>query len=191
MILIHLARDLYQPPFKVISSKHTHALYDCATLLPECIIRRFKHPHIQASRLKSWMFCYTGHLDLLSLFNFMPYLPYFMTTYAFGDCRHRPTHSTPMTNFITIKKAWLEFILVSCSNYSKRQKVNAIQLSHTHTKKTITSLCCQDDLSHFRFRPPGFVVAVHHLANSARLETVGKQICLVGSLESFSYIAVI
>ena len=45
----------------------------CAMLLPICIIRRFKDPHIQASRLKSWMFCYTGHLDLRLLFNFLPY----------------------------------------------------------------------------------------------------------------------
>ena len=56
----------------------------CAMLLPICIIRRFKDPHIQASRLKSWMFRYTGHLDLRLLFNFLPYLPYFMATYAFG-----------------------------------------------------------------------------------------------------------
>ena len=66
----------------------------CAMLLPICIIRRFKDPHIQASRLKSWMFCNTGHLDLRLLFNFLPYLHYFMTTYAFGYWRHRLTHST-------------------------------------------------------------------------------------------------
>ena len=42
----------------------------CAMLLPVCIIRRFKDPHIQASRLKARMFCYTGHLDLRLLFNF-------------------------------------------------------------------------------------------------------------------------
>ena len=56
----------------------------CAMLLPICIIRRFKDPHIQASRLESSMFRYTGHLDLRLLFNFLPYLPYFMATYAFG-----------------------------------------------------------------------------------------------------------
>ena len=56
----------------------------CVMLLPICIIRRFKDPHIQASRLKSWMFCYTGHLDLRLLFNFLPYLASFMTTYVFG-----------------------------------------------------------------------------------------------------------
>ena len=66
----------------------------CAMLLPTCIIRRFKDPHIQASRLKSWMFCNTGHLDLRLLLNFLPYLHYFMTTYAFGYWRHRLTHST-------------------------------------------------------------------------------------------------
>ena len=76
----------------------------CAMLLPICIIRRFKDQHIQASRLKSWMFCYTGHLDLRLLFNFLPYLPYFMTTYAFGYWRHRLTHFT-LTPKLQLKKS--------------------------------------------------------------------------------------
>ena len=44
-------------------------------------------------------------------------------------------------------------------NKGKRYK----QYNLSHTKKN-TSLCCQDDPSHFRFRPHGFVVVVvHHL----------------------------
>ena len=77
----------------------------CAMLLPICIIRRFKDPHIQASRLKSWMFCYTGHLDLRLLFNFLPYLPYFMTTYAFGYWRHRLTQFVVVHNLVELCEA--------------------------------------------------------------------------------------
>ena len=43
-------------------------------------------------------------------------------------------------------------------------KVEGISNTIKSDKKTITSLCCQDDPSHFWFRPPGFVVVVHHLA---------------------------
>ena len=57
--------------------------------------------------------------------------------------------------------AWVDLSLMIKLLQNKGKRYKQYNLSHT---KKITSLCCQDDPSHFRFRPHGFVVVVvHHL----------------------------
>ena len=84
--------------------------------------------------------------------------------------------------------AWVHPSLTIKLLQNKGKMYTQYNLSHT---RKITSLCCQDDPSHFRFCPHGLVVIVHHLVElcEARNDR-DADLCLQEAL-SFGYIAVV